>query len=44
MTDTFAGVKASTHTNAKLLWVKSMFGFEEIIPATLNDVEDWLRA
>jgi len=42
--NTFAGCKATPHTSNKLLIVKSICGHEEIIPATLNDVQDWLRA
>ena len=28
----------------KLMFVESMYGHIELIAATLNDVEDWLRA
>ena len=42
--NSFAGCKATPHASDKLLWVESMHGHLETIPATLSDVEDWLRA
>ena len=42
--NTFAGCKATPHTSNKLIIVESISGHEEIIPATLDDVQDWLRA
>ncbi len=42
--NTFPGCKAYRYKTDGLIEVESMFGQTELIPATLDSVQDWLRA